>query len=329
MTYLLGVDAGNTKTIALVADADGRIMGAGRSGCGDIYVATHGNEIPNVNTAVNKALAAAGLRASDISAGGFNMAGADYAEDFVFIESAMRRAGYGQTISIVNDGIGPLWANTEDGVGVSVTCGTGAATGARNANGQVWHSSFWQNPTGGHELGWKTLNAVLAAELGTGPKTALSERVLAFFGETSMERVLHRITRRGADEGSKVRHLVIELLNAAHDSDPVATHIVQAHGEGLGAIALAAARNVGLGKAPFPLVLAGGVLRHHTHFLADALVGRVRAEMPLVQPIVSRFEPVVGALVLAVASAGLPTNEAVHSRIAETMPSPTLFKSDE
>ena len=37
MQYVLAVDGGNTKTIALVAALDGTILGAGRGGCGDIY----------------------------------------------------------------------------------------------------------------------------------------------------------------------------------------------------------------------------------------------------------------------------------------------------
>jgi N-acetylglucosamine kinase-like BadF-type ATPase len=37
MTYVLGVDGGNTKTIALIARHDGTIVGAGRGGRGDIY----------------------------------------------------------------------------------------------------------------------------------------------------------------------------------------------------------------------------------------------------------------------------------------------------
>src|SRR6185312_1179927 len=37
MSYVLGVDAGNTKTVALVARLDGTVVGAGRAGCGDIY----------------------------------------------------------------------------------------------------------------------------------------------------------------------------------------------------------------------------------------------------------------------------------------------------
>ena len=38
MQYILGVDGGNTKTIAIVADLDGTILGTGREGCGDDFV---------------------------------------------------------------------------------------------------------------------------------------------------------------------------------------------------------------------------------------------------------------------------------------------------
>ena len=37
MPHVLDVDAGNTKTVALVALLDGTIVGSGRAGCGDIY----------------------------------------------------------------------------------------------------------------------------------------------------------------------------------------------------------------------------------------------------------------------------------------------------
>src|SRR5256884_3691789 len=42
MQCVLGVDGGNSKTIAIVAALDGTILGAGRGGCGDIYNARPG-----------------------------------------------------------------------------------------------------------------------------------------------------------------------------------------------------------------------------------------------------------------------------------------------
>lgn len=329
MDLILGVDAGNTKTIAFVARRDGSIIGYGRSGSGDIYNAAVGEEIPTLREAVDAALAVAGASTADLAAAGFNMAGADYPEDYAFIEAAVRRYGYGRAFTIVNDGIGPLWAGSPDGTGVAVTCGTGAATGARAADGRQWHSSFWQQTQGGHHLGNKTLKAVYNAELGITPPTALTERVLRFYGETDVERVLHRHTARGSGEGRSIRHLARLLLDAAHEGDTVAREIVCKHGSELGAMALVAARKVGIEHEPFTLVLAGGVLRHPTHILAEALISRVRAEAPDIQPIQSRFEPVVGALFMGMHLAGITPDEDVHARVTASLPPSTFFKSDE
>ena len=46
----LGVDAGNSKTVALLADADGRVLGRGRAGVGDIY------GVPDAEDAVDAVL---------------------------------------------------------------------------------------------------------------------------------------------------------------------------------------------------------------------------------------------------------------------------------
>src|SRR5213082_763497 len=86
MQCVLGVDGGNTKTIALVASLDGTILGAGRGGCGDIYAAEAGTKWPdsaaaavaNIEYAVRSALQAAQIDTSDIVTGVFNMAGADW-----------------------------------------------------------------------------------------------------------------------------------------------------------------------------------------------------------------------------------------------------------
>lgn len=329
MTHILGVDAGNTKTLALIARPDGTVVGAGRSGCGDPYTGAVGTSIPALREAITAALEQAQLQPADIIASGFSMAGADYPEDYAFIAAEVERLGYGRAATIVNDAIGPLWSGSPDGTGVAVTCGTGAATGARSADGRIWHSSFWQQPTGGHELGWQVIRAVCAAELGTGPATALTARVLHFFGERMIEQVLHRVTARGPNEAHVVRHLTPILLDTAHEEDPVASTIVREHGAGLGALALVAARKVGIADTPFPLVLSGGVLRHPSRLLAEALIGRVRAEAPDIHPILSRFEPVVGALLMAMHVAHLAVNEQVRRQLDATLPQAVFFKSDE
>src|SRR5713226_10555895 len=106
MQCVLGVDGGNTKTIAIVAALDGTILGAGRGGCGDIYNGRSSINweeaaavaIANIEYAVVSALQAAQVKASDLITAVFNMAGADWPEDFGLLQDAMELRGFGRTI---------------------------------------------------------------------------------------------------------------------------------------------------------------------------------------------------------------------------------------
>ena len=94
---LLGVDGGNSKTVALVARLDGTIVGAGRSGTTDIYNAPSVDAaLAELVRAVESALAAAGATASDLRASAFSQAGVDWPEDFeLFRRELPGRLGLG------------------------------------------------------------------------------------------------------------------------------------------------------------------------------------------------------------------------------------------
>ena len=326
MEYVLGVDGGNTKTIALVARLDGTIVGAGRGGCGDIYGARSATgALTAVEGAIDAALGAPGISRAALRVGCFSMAGADWPEDFAFLHAAFLQRGLGRQVIVVNDAIGALRAGSPDGTGVVVVCGTGAAIGARAADGRLWHSSFWQEPQGGRELGFKTLRAVYRAELGIDPPTMLTARVLAFFGQPSVEALLHRFTAREGTPPGEVSGLARVLLDTAQEGDATARRIVRCHGAALGDYALAAARRVGIEATPFTLVLAGGVLRHPSRLLRNAIVARVRRTAPGVRPVMSRYEPAVGALFLALEAAGVPIDQHLLARLVPTLPPPSLY----
>ncbi|HLX57591.1 MAG TPA: BadF/BadG/BcrA/BcrD ATPase family protein [Ktedonobacteraceae bacterium] len=335
MRYTLGVDGGNTKTIALVANLDGAIVGAGRGGCGDIYnapfVGTNWSDaaaaaIANIEFAVESALQAAHATPSELQAGVFSMAGADWPEDFALLSSAMRARGYGRIIIVQNDAMGVLHAGVADNVGVSVVCGTGGATGARGPDGRTWHSSFWQDQAqGGEQMNYMALNAVVRAELGIDPPTMLKQRFLEYFEMESVEEVLHLFTRRGQRPSRRLNGITPLLLNEAQAGDVAARKIVQEHGNDLGDYARIAARFVGLEGTPFSLVLAGGVLRHPSTLLADTIIERVKFTSPDVRPTRSRFEPVIGALFAALEAAGLIIDDALLERMIPTLPASELF----
>src|SRR3954471_23136914 len=309
---LIGIDGGNTKTIALVAAPDGTILATGRvDRQADVYKVGVEQSVLVYREAADLALSEAGVDDTD-AAVALSLAGADWPEDAVEIAAAL--ADRWPAAVIVNDAIGALRAAVPEGPAVVVVCGTGTATGARGPDGTTWYSGFWQETQGAHELGVKTLQAIYRSELGIDPPTSLTARVLEAMGESTVEGVLHRRSGRQTRDLRDPAMLAWILLEEADAGDPAARSIVGEHGASLGATALAAARQVGidLGSA-FRLALGGGVFREGRRSLRDATVDTVRADAPAVEVVKPELEPAAGALLLAFDAAGLSTGPRVRA----------------
>ncbi len=151
MSWALAVDGGNTKTLAVVADTEGRTRGAGRGGGSDIHNApTPAVAIAAIEAAVRQALAAAGVAPEAVGAAAFSLAGADWPEDFTLLETALReRIGLPSAPLVVNDAIGALRTGSPDWTGVAVVSGTYNAVGARHPDGRVFHVGFWPDGRAG------------------------------------------------------------------------------------------------------------------------------------------------------------------------------------
>ena len=186
MSLFLGVDGGNTKTIAIVATADGRPVGCGRAGPSDIYNApTPALAIDEIARAVEAALD--GRDGSEVAGACFSLAGADWPEDIELLRSELgRRLGIAPP-AVVNDAIGALRAGTSDGRGVSVVIGTYTAIGAGLASGEHWHVSFWGEPVYGFDLSRMAIDAAVRSQLGILPTSALCDLVPLRLGCTSVE----------------------------------------------------------------------------------------------------------------------------------------------
>ena len=316
---LIGVDGGNTKTVAFAAAPDGTILGSARVLLSsDIYAVAPDVAIGLHTEVATRAYAMAGTApgvARSVRAA-FSLAGADWPEDIALLETGLRRDWPGATV--VNDAIGALRVAIPEGPGVVVVCGTGAATGARGRDGRTWHTSFWQEPQGAWELGVRTLQAIYRAELGIDRPTGLTEKVLSATGEPDVEALLHHASGREVVGRRDPASLAWILLDTAAAGDPTAAAIVASQGEQLGRWALAATRRVGLGPDDqFRLALTGGVLRHETPALREAIVRTVLAGAPGATLVGSAPEPAAGALLLAFDAAGLAVSPAAYDRIEE------------
>ena len=322
---VLGIDAGNTKTIAMIADTGGTVLGWGRAGSSNIYVSKP-RALLALDLAVRAACQSAGLEATSFAAVTLSATGADWPEDFTLLGETLRQRAWATRCQVVNDAVGALRAGSLEGVGVAVACGTSAGTAARSPGGQVWHSSYWQEPEGANELSEQTLRAVYRAELGIDPPTSLTGRVLGHYGQPSVEGLLHSLTRRDRRAPRRLGRLARLLLDEAEAGDETSRKIVCKHGRALGDYALAAARQVGLSGA-YTLVTSGGVMRHPSRLLIRALMERVQASHPDARWQASRHEPVFGALLLALELAGQPVHDPLMARLETTCPDESLFRT--
>ena len=327
----LGVDAGNSKTVAMACLASGEVIGAGRSGCGDIYgVLDEPEAVEAVMAAVDAALGEASADRSDVAAAAFRLAGVDWPEDEAFWDTALtnRWPDLVQR-SIANDGYAAIRCGEPSGVGVSVMAGTAAAIAARGPSGATWEMGWWgQHAMGALGLMNEALKAVYLAELGIGPATALAPALLEHYKLPSVVELNHWFTRRrhSATHADRTRAARV-VTTVAGQGDVVAQDIVDEQGRRLALYAQTAARKVGLldGPEPVAVVLSGSVLMADASPVAAALLDHLRRSMPGAVAHSTTMPPVAGATLDALAEGGVEVTRQVVEQLAATGPTRAFF----
>lgn len=321
----LGVDAGNTKTDAMVCLPTGQVVGAGRAGCGDIYGAvTPRAAVDAVLTAVERALSQAGARRDRIAGAALRLAGVDWPEDREFWSVTLAEHwSPAFPRSILNDGYAAIRCGVPSGVGVAVIGGTAAAIAARGPDGTLWDMGWWgQHAMGAIGLAQEALRAVFLAELEEAPATGLTAALLEFYGRESVRDLNHWFTRRvGAASSSDRARCAPVVTGTASAGDPVAEALVREQGRRFARYAGVAARRVGLAEAgrPIDVVLSGSVLAARaspvTAALLDALAERLPAAVTH-RPLV----PVVAGSVLdALAEGGVRLEPRTVERLGASL----------
>jgi N-acetylglucosamine kinase-like BadF-type ATPase len=301
---VLAADGGNSKTQVAVGDREGRILAAVRGPASDMYGRGSAEVALDVLArTAREALERAGAAPADVAAAVWSLAGADWPEDFAFLERELAaRVAVPCAPLVVNDALGGLRTGSPDYTGIAVVCGTFNAVCARSRDGRAFHLGFWPDRAGGFDLGHEALRAVYRHGLDLGPATALTERALAVYEVDTVMALLHAFTRREERLPAwAAQRMTPVLLDAADAGDAVARAIVAEAGGRVGDQARASAARVGLAVEGACVVLAGGVMQHPSTALADAILAR----LPGARPVRTSKPPVIGALLLGYDALGL------------------------
>jgi N-acetylglucosamine kinase-like BadF-type ATPase len=224
MKLIIGVDAGGTKTAAMVArDSEivARSTGPGakmRSGRG-ITVAT------TIAEAVRKALAQAGSTEGDILIAG--VAGAGREEERDELRHALRQEAVAHRVIVTGDTEMALAAAFGDKPGIVVTAGTGSMGVARDPYGRMHRAGGygWQmgDEGSGYALGRAALGAVGRAADDRSPRTELTPLLLRMTKSENFDALIRWAAAAGPPE---VASLAPAVFEAAHAGDTVAAGIM-------------------------------------------------------------------------------------------------------
>jgi N-acetylglucosamine kinase-like BadF-type ATPase len=302
--HVLGIDAGGTKTVCLLADDQGAILAEARGGGANLQA--HGElEVEKVlHHVMDTAIGSRDVRPVAICLG---IAGVDRPQDAESVRGIMRRIGAKARTLVVNDALVALvaGAGAEDTPGVVIIAGTGSIAYGRDGSGRAARAGGWGYLLGdegsGFWVGRRALSAIVRAADGRGPSTQLSELVMTRLQPVRpsdlIRETYYRDLRRTAIAG------LAPLVQQARDAgDAVAAEILNQAANELTAAAASVVSRLGMRGEVFPTILAGGIFKA-VPWLADEVMRLMNEIAPRSESRVLEVEPAVGAVRLAIAEA--------------------------
>jgi len=295
---LLGIDGGGSKTLALLADGAGRVVGRGTAGPSNYQVVGVEAAYAALDEAV--ATASTGVPNVRLSAICLGMAGAGRPQDQTIIRDWAQARYPGVPALVVHDAQLVLAAGTPDGWGIALISGTGSLAYGANQAGQTARAGGWGYLLGdegsGYAIGLAGLRAVARSADGRGPTTTLTKSLLAHIDLDSPQDLIQYIYKADAPRNT-IANLSPVLQNAAQQGDETAREIIRAAGRELALAVRAVADRLDFCKA-IPCALAGSVLVKGQAIPA-AFYQSVRELGLQLAPVTPVEEPAQGAIKLA------------------------------
>jgi N-acetylglucosamine kinase-like BadF-type ATPase len=300
--HVLGIDAGGTKTVALLADGDGRVLAEGRAGGANLQTEGELQVEKVLHDVIEQVTRGRNLTPAAVCLG---MAGVDREADGRTIREIMQRLGYRSHTLIVNDALIALVAGAGPSPGLVVISGTGSIAFGVSHRGLAARAGGW-GPTLGDEgsgywIGRRALEAVTRDADGRGPRTQLTQLVLDHFQLPRPQSLVAEIYHQ--PQGRRAIAALAPLVDGARaDGDLVAGEIMIEAADELAKAAESVIARLEMRGEQFPILLAGGILKRSA-WLAAEVARRMAEVAPRSAVLPLTNEPALGAVRLALAEA--------------------------
>ncbi len=315
--YFLGVDIGGTKSHALLADEQGRIVGFGEAGPGNHEVVGYQGLRAALQAITSQALEMAGAGKDQVAGAGFGVAGYDWPSELPPTLEAIDALGLTCPMEVVNDTVIGLVAGAEDGWGIALVAGTSNNCWGwdeqHNIGRVIGGGMMFGEHAGSSELVWQAIIAIAREWTRRGPATALTPAFVEHFGAPDAAHLLEGVQLGYFHPGPDLAPLVFQV---AEEGDAVARGLIRWAGEELADLAKGVIRQLRFQDLAFDVVLVGSMFNGGP-MLTEPMKAGIRQEAPRARFVRLDAPPVLGAVLLGMQQAQLSIS-ALRPNLIET-----------
>ena len=305
----LGIDAGGTRTRAVLLSLEGDVLGLGMGGPGNLRLAGEGGLREALDGAVAEAWATAGLERRPVEAAFLGLAGVRTVHDRDEVRQLARelRLAREDHILVDHDLRIALAGGLSGAPGLVVVAGTGSACYGRDRRGRHAKSGGWgwliDDAGSATWLALQALGAAARASDGRAPITPLTHALLKAL---NLEDV-HALTRAIYDPAFRRQEfaaLAPVVTACAAKGEEVSLAIFEEGCRGLADMVAAVHHKLEFGNESVAATVLGGVSQSGGVFFR-LLDRAVRARVPTVHLVPPYLPPVFGAGLLALEALGV------------------------
>ncbi len=299
--FVVGMDAGGTKTHCRISNELGTIIGEGYGGKANYQTCGVTVAEASMLEALDQALARAGIGKEQISYGVLGLAGADQTRDIEILEPICKKVMGSIPFELMNDTWIGLRSGSEYGI-VSI-CGTGAAHAGINRDGRkvIFRNIDYLtgNRGGGAEVVEKAIHYAFRSNEGTYHGTAIEADLPDLFKVSTMNEVVDVIRDRGVPDNVayEIPKLVLEL---AEEGDYVAGMIIEDMAKTEGQYGAELIRRLGMDACAVPCVMIGSMFATQHPLLIQPYMNEIKKAANAAYPVYPEQPPVNGAVLLAI-----------------------------
>ncbi|MGB9876277.1 MAG: BadF/BadG/BcrA/BcrD ATPase family protein [bacterium] len=318
MNLYLGIDGGQTKTVAVIGNEDGEVLGWGMGGPSNHIREKGGKKRfrEALLCSVREAMEDGGLEDVIFRSAYLGISGA--CDEMLRIARKVIKA---ERIFLEGDALLALASCTLGKEGAVIIAGGGSVAFGKNKEGEFASAGGW-----GYFMGdegsafWiakEGINRATKAVDGRGKQTLILPKLLSHFNLPNLQE-LHRLIYSGKIGRPEIARAAEAVLQAAQEGDEVALEICQRAGEELAEACIAVLRKLSMDKEEVIVGLFGGVFSSG-EVIIKPLRERLLQEVPNAKLTFPILPPEGTALLLAIQRSGKEITSEIIERIKETL----------